>query len=373
MLARLGGRGVFVARWVAFARTLVPAAGRQRRDAVPAVRAVELAGAVTLGRRTSVLAGYLAGESYRTVSEYLGKATGAVLLLILPDRRDRAGRPLAGPQPGPGAGAADPGRRAAAAALASPAVRRAVLPAVDAHRDRLDPADQPGRRAGAAVRDRARAGLAAEWLVDAERVVVSTTRSPAGSRRGVPTRSSSWRTARSASLRGLGADPGGGAGRRCARLAYTGPGGPTWSPCWARSARSCRWSCCRGHRRDLAGDHAGARRSRHCFRPERGRRRPACARWPGCWPGSAAGRCAVAALDGGGRRRGDHQRRPGSTSAGARPARPSTSVLLGVLWTARLHGGLGDPRPGGTRRRTGGARAARRAGRRRQAGGRGRR
>jgi membrane protein DedA with SNARE-associated domain len=82
MLERLGGRGVFAARWVAFARTLVPrlagSAGMPYRRFAP----WNLAGVVTwVGG--SVLAGYLAGESYETVSHYLGKATGAVLGLIL--------------------------------------------------------------------------------------------------------------------------------------------------------------------------------------------------------------------------------------------------------------------------------------------------
>ncbi|MEQ4304325.1 DedA family protein [Plantactinospora sp. B6F1] len=82
MLARLGGRGVFAARWVAFARTLVPrlagSAGMPYRRFGP----WNLAGVVTwVG--SSVLAGYLAGESYETVSQRLGRATGAVLLLIV--------------------------------------------------------------------------------------------------------------------------------------------------------------------------------------------------------------------------------------------------------------------------------------------------
>ncbi|ROT31407.1 DedA family protein [Micromonospora sp. HM5-17] len=82
MLRRLGGRGVLAARWVAFARTLVPrlagSAGMPYRRFVP----WNLAGVVSwVGG--SVLAGYLAGESYETVSHYLGRATGAVLLLIV--------------------------------------------------------------------------------------------------------------------------------------------------------------------------------------------------------------------------------------------------------------------------------------------------
>jgi Uncharacterized membrane-associated protein len=82
MLGRLGGRAVLAARWVAFARTLVPrlagSAGMPYRRFAP----WNLAGVVSwVGG--SVLAGYLAGESYETVSRYLGRATGAVLLLIV--------------------------------------------------------------------------------------------------------------------------------------------------------------------------------------------------------------------------------------------------------------------------------------------------
>ncbi|MEU4775033.1 DedA family protein [Micromonospora sp. NPDC023644] len=81
MLGRLGGRGVLTARWVAFARTLVPrlagAAGMPYRRFAP----WNLAGAVTwVGG--SVLVGNLAGESYETVSRLLGRATGAVLVLV---------------------------------------------------------------------------------------------------------------------------------------------------------------------------------------------------------------------------------------------------------------------------------------------------
>ncbi|MGW3899064.1 DedA family protein [Micromonospora profundi] len=81
MLARLGGRGVFAARWVAFARTLVPrlagSAGMSYRRFAP----WNLAGVITwVGG--SVLLGHLAGESYDTVSRLLGRATGAVLVLL---------------------------------------------------------------------------------------------------------------------------------------------------------------------------------------------------------------------------------------------------------------------------------------------------
>jgi membrane protein DedA with SNARE-associated domain len=82
LLERLGGRGVFAARWVAFVRTLVPrlagAAGMPYRRFAPwnAVGVATWVGA-------SVLVGYAAGESYQQVSRYLGKATGAVLILIV--------------------------------------------------------------------------------------------------------------------------------------------------------------------------------------------------------------------------------------------------------------------------------------------------
>jgi membrane protein DedA with SNARE-associated domain len=82
MLHRLGGRGVAGARWVAFVRTLAPrlagSAGMPYRRFAP----WNLAGVGTwVG--ASVLAGYLAGTSYRTVSDILGRATGAVFLLAL--------------------------------------------------------------------------------------------------------------------------------------------------------------------------------------------------------------------------------------------------------------------------------------------------
>jgi membrane protein DedA with SNARE-associated domain len=82
MLRRLGGRGVFGARWVAFVRTLMPrlagGAGMSYRRFAP----WNLAGVATwVG--ASVLAGYLAGSSYETVSGYLGQATGAVLALVV--------------------------------------------------------------------------------------------------------------------------------------------------------------------------------------------------------------------------------------------------------------------------------------------------
>lgn len=82
MLARLGGRAMFGARWIAFVRTLAPrlagSAGMPYRKFAP----WNAAGVITWVT-ASVLVGYLAGESYETVSGYLGKATGAVLVLLV--------------------------------------------------------------------------------------------------------------------------------------------------------------------------------------------------------------------------------------------------------------------------------------------------
>ena len=82
LLERLGGRGVLAARWIAFARTLAPrlagSAGMPYRRFAP----WNLAG-VASWVGASVLAGYLAGESYERVSKLLGRATGAVLTLLL--------------------------------------------------------------------------------------------------------------------------------------------------------------------------------------------------------------------------------------------------------------------------------------------------
>ena len=82
MLDRHGGRAIFLSRWVAFARTLVPSlagmAGlpyaRFLAWNVPAVLAYIAA---------SVGLGYGAGRSYEQLEQSLGRATGAVSLLAV--------------------------------------------------------------------------------------------------------------------------------------------------------------------------------------------------------------------------------------------------------------------------------------------------
>ncbi|WP_327034717.1 DedA family protein [Micromonospora ureilytica] len=81
MLARLGGRGVFAARWVAFARTLVPRLAGAADMPYRRFALWNLAGVATWVSG-SVLLGHLAGESYDTVSRLLGRATGVAFLLL---------------------------------------------------------------------------------------------------------------------------------------------------------------------------------------------------------------------------------------------------------------------------------------------------
>ncbi|MEV1289511.1 DedA family protein [Micromonospora sp. NPDC049679] len=80
-LARRGGGAVFLGRFTAFFRAVMPAlagaAGmRYRRFLV-----YNVAGGLVWGA-ACVLAGYLAGRSYRTVEPYLGRGTAIVVVTI---------------------------------------------------------------------------------------------------------------------------------------------------------------------------------------------------------------------------------------------------------------------------------------------------
>jgi membrane protein DedA with SNARE-associated domain len=81
VLHRLGGRSAFVARWVPFVRTLLPrlagSAGMPYRRFV----AWNMAGVVT-AVGSSVALGYLAGASFARAADALGRATGAVAILL---------------------------------------------------------------------------------------------------------------------------------------------------------------------------------------------------------------------------------------------------------------------------------------------------
>ena len=82
LLRRHGGRAVVLGRYVPFGRTLLP-----RLCAIGGMPYQQFVGWDAVGVVTQVssgvLIGYLAGGSYQLASQLLGRATGAVLLLIL--------------------------------------------------------------------------------------------------------------------------------------------------------------------------------------------------------------------------------------------------------------------------------------------------
>jgi membrane protein DedA with SNARE-associated domain/membrane-associated phospholipid phosphatase len=80
LLDRYGGRAVFLGRWVAFARTLVPSLAGMSGLRYPRFLAWDVA-AVATYVPGSVLLGYIAGRSYAELERTLGRATGAVTLL----------------------------------------------------------------------------------------------------------------------------------------------------------------------------------------------------------------------------------------------------------------------------------------------------
>ncbi len=82
LLHRHGGRAMFIARFIGFARTLMPRlagmSGLPYRRFLP----WDLLGVVGMVTGT-LLVGYLGGRSYATVSGLFGRATSAILLLVL--------------------------------------------------------------------------------------------------------------------------------------------------------------------------------------------------------------------------------------------------------------------------------------------------
>jgi undecaprenyl-diphosphatase len=82
LLLRHGGRAVFLARFIAFARTLVPRlaglSGLRYREFLP----WNAAGVACVAGGT-VLVGYAAGRSYETVTAVFGQASSAVLAFVL--------------------------------------------------------------------------------------------------------------------------------------------------------------------------------------------------------------------------------------------------------------------------------------------------
>ena len=81
LLARRGGTAVFLARWVAFFRAVMPALAGTSRMPYPRFLAVNAAGGLAWGV-TAVLLGYAAGASYAVVEKSFGTGAAVVVLLV---------------------------------------------------------------------------------------------------------------------------------------------------------------------------------------------------------------------------------------------------------------------------------------------------
>jgi len=91
-LASRGGPAVFLARWVAFLRAVMPALAGTLKMRYPVFLAFNAAGGLAWGA-VVVLIGYLAGESYARVEKLVGRgsalAVAAVIVLALVVRHVR--------------------------------------------------------------------------------------------------------------------------------------------------------------------------------------------------------------------------------------------------------------------------------------------
>jgi membrane-associated protein len=82
-LAHRGGSAVFLGRWVAFFRAVMPALAGSARMPYPRFLAWNAAGGIAWGA-TVVLLGYAAGASYARVEKTFGPvAAGIIVLLVL--------------------------------------------------------------------------------------------------------------------------------------------------------------------------------------------------------------------------------------------------------------------------------------------------
>jgi membrane-associated protein len=81
-LARRGGAAVFLGRWTAFFRAVMPALAGTARMPYPKFLAWNAAGGITWGA-TVVLLGYAAGASYARVEKTFGRDAAAVVLAVV--------------------------------------------------------------------------------------------------------------------------------------------------------------------------------------------------------------------------------------------------------------------------------------------------
>ncbi|MFB9234152.1 DedA family protein [Plantactinospora siamensis] len=82
LLAERGGRAVFLGRFIAFFRAVMPALAGAAHMPYRRFLAWNAAGGLVWGTGV-VLVGYLAGNSYRRVEHYLGRTTAAVAVAVL--------------------------------------------------------------------------------------------------------------------------------------------------------------------------------------------------------------------------------------------------------------------------------------------------
>jgi membrane-associated protein len=81
-LARRGGVAVFLARWTAFLRAVMPALAGMARMPYPRFLVFNAVGGIAWGTAV-VLVGYFAGESFSKVDTYLGRGAAAVLVVLV--------------------------------------------------------------------------------------------------------------------------------------------------------------------------------------------------------------------------------------------------------------------------------------------------
>ncbi len=81
-LARRGGTAVFLARWTAFLRAVMPALAGMARMPYPRFLAFNAAGGIAWGTAV-VLVGFFAGESFSRVESYVGRGAAVVLAVVV--------------------------------------------------------------------------------------------------------------------------------------------------------------------------------------------------------------------------------------------------------------------------------------------------
>jgi membrane protein DedA with SNARE-associated domain len=82
LLARRGGSAVFLGRWVAFFRAVMPALAGAARMSYPRFLAFNAAGGIAWGA-TVVLLGYAAGASYARVEKTFGRDAALVVMAVV--------------------------------------------------------------------------------------------------------------------------------------------------------------------------------------------------------------------------------------------------------------------------------------------------